>query len=125
MTIQESTLMAPIFAGSDEEIASATQSWASMVSTFSYNSSMSAENKKAFFMALVSYATGKITEIDNVTTPPVVATSAPTFAATPAVCEPATAEPEIVVSYAEKKEVNPMLKRMRELAGIAHPDNRV
>ena len=136
MTIQESTLVAPTFNGSDDEIAAATQAWSSLVSSFSYlntlgysgQAAMSPENKRAIFSALICHASSKLAELDNVTTPPVVATTPPSFS------EPEVVAPEIAptvdFSYAEEKKPevkaeNPMLKRMRELAGIAHANNRV
>jgi hypothetical protein len=126
--LTEATLVPPVFSGADTEIASATQSWASIVSTMmdiSSSESITDENKKAIFVALVVFVDSKLNSIDNVT-PPVVAQ--PMFVAPcePSVATAAVSEP--VVSYAAESKIikeSSILKRMRELAGISHPLNRV
>jgi hypothetical protein len=145
--IKEAVLTAPTFNGSDEEVAQATQGWASLISSLSYSTSSncSAENKKAMLSALSCYVQCKIDEINNVTQPPVVATKAPEFSFVPdapiaAATTPTSADCDsyadvgtevAFASYAESKKpvvkesVNPILKRMRELAGIPHETNRV
>lgn len=141
--ITEAVLTAPTFNGSDEDVAQATQGWASIVSslTYSLSGTCSAENKKAMLGALAVYVQCKMDEVNNVSVPPVVATAAPTYV--PAIA-PAIVAPEVpaddcgdagyVDSYRESKQpaakpikeaVNPILKRMRELAGIPHETNRV
>lgn len=144
--ITEAALTAPTFNGSDEDIAQATQCWASLVSSLSYclSGTCSAENKKAMLSAMACYVQCKMDEVNNVTTPPVVAQGAPAFVpvSVPAVAVPTAPEAPAdsytdagyADSYREAKEevkqpikeaVNPILKRMRELAGIPHETNRV
>lgn len=140
-SLTEATLMAPVFNGSDEEVAAATQSWASIISNISYTFApclgvggtvqMSAENKRAMYVALQCYLNSKVDELNNVTPPVPVATTPPAFVPPAAPTEqPAATEIEFA-SYAESKKAivteahKANLKRMRELAGIAHPENRV
>lgn len=138
--IKEAALTAPTFNGSDEEIVVATNLWSSSVSAVSYVSSsvLCAENKLAIITAMITYLSTKMNEINNITPPPVVATTPPAFvpdalpaavAQTPDACDAGT---EVsFASYAESKKpvvkegVSPILKRMRELAGIPHETNRV
>lgn len=141
-TLTEATLMAPVFNGSDEEVAQCTSSWSSIISSFSYacgsissygGTPMSAENKRAMYVALQCYLNTKVDELNNVTPPVPVATTPPAFVAPmPVPTEQPAAETEIeFASYAESKKPivtesqKATLKRMRELAGIAHPENRV
>jgi hypothetical protein len=147
--LEEATLLAPVFNGSDDEIAMATQSWASIISSFSYmwgpgqtiggTFQMSAENKRAIAVALQCYLNTKVDELNNVTTPPVVAPTV--YNAPPVVAVPCPPEEEqqpavdMEISYAEsrstimnqpvKESVNPALKRMLELARIPHAQNYV
>lgn len=148
-TLEEAMLSAPVFCGTDEEIAACTQSWASIVSALSYCNSqyicgaqtqMSAENKKALYVALCAYSQIKLDELNNVTVPPTVTTmnvtqppAAPTAPTEVAFSAPVAA-PE--ASYAESQEQDEAkklaeskaaksLQRMRELAGIPHAMNRV
>jgi hypothetical protein len=145
--ITEATLVAPVFCGSDEEIAGATNSWSSIVNALSYMNSMyignqqcqmSPENKKALFASLMAYSQCKMDELNNVTQPPTVTTMMPTVP--PVAPEVAVVAPVVAPdSYAESEEAAKEkalaeaktvaaaknLQRLRELAGIPHAMNRV
>lgn len=143
-SLTEATLMAPVFNGSDEEVAQCTSAWSSIISSFTYACGsvasygalpMSPENKRAMYVALQCYLNTKVDELNNVTVPPVVSPSTvglvPVFAPAPAPNE----MPEVDFTSQQYegtkpvteslKKVNPMLKRMRELAGLPHPENHV
>lgn len=148
-TLTEATLVAPVFCGSDEEIAGATNSWSSIINSISYMNSMyvgcsgaqipmSLENKKALFSSLMAYSQCKMDELNNVTQPPMVTTMTPTvppIAPEIAVVAPVVAPDSYAESEEDKKEkalaeakqiaVQKNLQRLRELAGIPHESNRV
>jgi len=141
-TLNEATLLAPVFNGSDEEVVAATQAWSSVISSLTYacgpsygiggTIQMSAENKRALLVAMQAYLTSKMDEVNNVTTPPVPAPTVPFVP--PVVAVPTDQCPtEIEISYEQKEEqkqpvkesVSPALKRMLELARIPHSGNYV
>jgi len=133
--LDEATLVAPAFSGDDSEVMNATQVWSSVISSVSqlgtnaaYGFTCSVENRKAILSALMGYLTSKLEEINNVTPPPTVTSMAPQTQPTvvaPVACAPTDTAGEVVVNYTEALKPNPVLKRMRELAGIAHEQNRV
>jgi hypothetical protein len=136
--ITEGTLTPPTLCGSDEDISIATQSWSSIINALSYmtnglgyygpnSAGISLENKKAIYQSLICFLNVKMDEMNNVTAAPAVTTMNVNPAAVPV----APAETEIdFSSYAEskapiKESISPIVRRMRELAGIPHAENRV
>lgn len=135
-TLNEATLLAPVFSGTDEEIAAATSSWSSIISGLAYacgpslgytgTVQMSDENKRAIYSALQSFLTSKMADLNNASATPTVVPSCAVPTPAPVVPE----MPEIEVSYAEsqkpvKESISPQLKRMLELARIPHAGNYV
>jgi hypothetical protein len=142
-TLNEATLLAPVFNGSDEEVVAATQAWSSVISSLTYacgpsygingTVAMSAENKRALLVAMQAYLTSKMDEVNNVTVPPVPTPSVPSVPMVPAIPVPTECPTEIEISYEQKEEkkepvkesISPSLKRMLELARIPHAGNYV
>jgi len=144
-TLNEATLLAPVFNGSDEEVVAATQAWSSIISSMTYacgpsygiggTIQMSVENKRALLVAMQAYLSSKMDEVNNVTVPPVPTPTVPAVPVVPpVVAVPADQCPtEIEISYEQKEEkkepvkesVSPALKRMLELARIPHAGNYV
>lgn len=124
--INEGDLSTPVFCGSDDDINQALGMWSGVVSSITYMSSLqNEENKRNMIVGLVAFLNTKL-EQPNAGIEPAVASYAPTPVPVPAVAVEPEAQ-EIMVQYESKKVVteNMNLRRMRELAGIPHPLNRV
>ena len=134
--LTEAILTPPTFTGDEAEIMAAMNAFSSVVSSIGYLSApvysnavgggqteLSSDNKKAILNALVVYVAGKLDELCTTSAPPVVQPAVPTY--TPPQSPVAPAQDDTVEITYESKQENPMLKRMRELAGIPHTNNRV
>lgn len=123
--INEGDLSTPVFCGSDEDINQALGMWSGVVSSITYMASLqNEENKRNMIVGLVAFLNSKM-EQPTTGVEPAVTSYAPTPVPVPAPAEPESQE--ITVQYESKKVVteNMALRRMRELAGIPHPLNRV
>ena len=118
--INEGDLSTPVFCGSDEDINQALGMWSGVVSSITYMASLqNEENKRNMIVGLVSFLNSKMEQ-------PSIEPAVASYAPTPVPVQEPEGQ-EITVQYESKKVVteNMALRRMRELAGIPHPLNRV
>lgn len=133
--LNEGTLIAPTFTGSDSELSGCTNAWSSIINSLNYTNwfyscepvnstqvQMSKENKLALYGAIISFCQSKMSELEQL----------PQTTATIAAQATSPTQPE---SYAEEskkedkkaltEENKKFIQRMRELAGVPHQTNRV
>lgn len=143
--IAESTLVTPIFTGSDTDVCVATNCWSNAISTLSSLNNcegLSQANKVELFHAILHYAKARLNDAAGQSAPvPTAPPYAQSQAALGAIVAPSYQEKPTTQSDAyydatmstqefevrnESKVVDhKMIQRMRELAGIPHSQNRV
>lgn len=120
--ITEADIITPAFCG--DNAAAALSSWAMLVSSLLSLDYLDDQNKTTILCALATLCQTKMTP-EPINVPPPVTTAS---YASDVVPTPVPNNSEIEINYSEQKvpkKENPMLKRMRELAGIPHAENRV
>jgi hypothetical protein len=125
--ITEGDLASPVFQGSDEEISQAVSMWSGIIGSLAYMSSLqSEENKRNMIISLVAFLNSKL-EASVPVVPPVHIYQQTLVAPVVPPADNTSQDSEIVVTYESLKEQteNPIVKRMRELAGVPHHSNRV
>lgn len=143
--IAESTLVTPIFTGSDTDVCVATNCWSSAISTLSGLNNcdgLTQANKVELFHAILHYAKARLNDAAGQSAPVPIAPpyaqpqAAPGAIVVPSQQEQPTAQsdayydatmtmPEFEVRNESKAIDHKMIQRMRELAGIPHSQNRV